>query len=321
MPKSALQLPMDRRRVLLSAGAHALAVGGGMAPLLSPSRLTARTIHRSGNLEVLIVSDGYFSLPTTVLVAADAPAAERNAALRASGQSGERLQLVNNVAVIRGAADVVLIDAGAGPRHQPTSGKLVENLKAVGIAPAEITKILLTHCHPDHLGGVLDARDNPLFPNARYFVSASELELWADPDVMEKLPKGLLRDVVVKVAKNHLARIKDEVTTVRNSDEIIAGVQVVGTPGHTQGHISVEVAGGDGLLIAGDAITHIGLSFMHPTWRVPADHDGEQGVATRLRLLDRLAGTKMRLACAHLPYPGVGFVERKDGIYRFVAER
>ena len=93
---------------------------------------------------------------------------------------------------------------------------------------------------------------------------------------------------------------------------------MIATPGHTQGHISLELAGGDGLVISGDALTNAIISFQHPSWRVPVDHDPDRGISTRVRLLDQLATDKLRLVGAHLPFPGTGFVERKDGAYRFV---
>jgi glyoxylase-like metal-dependent hydrolase (beta-lactamase superfamily II) len=120
-------------------------------------------------------------------------------------------------------------------------------------------------------------------------------------------------------SKNHFSRITDKVVMVREGYEIVSGVHVLDTPGHTPGHISVEVAGGDGLVIAGDALTHVLISFQHPSWKVPVDHDADRGISTRLRLLDRLATDKRRLVAAHLPFPGTGFVERKDRTYRFVA--
>ena len=71
-------------------------------------------------------------------------------------------------------------------------------------------------------------------------------------------------------------------------------------------------------MISGDALTNAIISFQHPTWKVPVDHDPDVGISTRVRLLDRLATEKLRLVSAHLPFPGTGFVERKDGAYRFV---
>jgi glyoxylase-like metal-dependent hydrolase (beta-lactamase superfamily II) len=310
-----------RRHFLVAAAASALAVGGGTITPARPGRVNTRTILKSGGLEVLVASDGYFVLPTGFLVAPEAPRSEREAVLKDT-QGGEQLQLANNVTIVRKGSDVILVDAGTGPRHQPTAGKLAENLRAVGIQPAAITKVVLTHGHPDHLWGVLDADDSPIYPNAIYFVSAIEWNVWADPDVMQKLPAVFPKERAAGIttgAKNHFSRIKDKVTLVRGGDEIVGGIRVVDTPGHTPGHISVEVAAEGGLVIAGDALTHLLISFQYPSWRVPVDHDVDAAIATRLRLLDQLATDKQRLIGAHLPFPGGGFVERKDSSYRFVA--
>ena len=310
---------MARRHFLTGAAAGALAVGAGTLASTAPASASARIVHRSGELETLVVSDGHFVLPVGFLVTPEAPPAEREAVLKAAGQAGEQLQLVNNVAVIRSRSTMILVDAGTGPRHQPTAGKLAVNLRAAGIEPAAITQVVLTHGHPDHLWGVLDADNEPIYPNTSYIVSAGEWATWSDPDVLQKLPAALPRERLVTGAKNHFARIKDKVKMVRGGDEIVSGVRVIDTPGHTPGHLSVEVAGGDGLLIAGDALTHALISFQYPSWKVPVDHEPDRGIATRLRLLDQLATDKRRLVCAHLPFPGSGFVERKDSAYRFVA--
>jgi glyoxylase-like metal-dependent hydrolase (beta-lactamase superfamily II) len=280
---------------------------------------SARTIHRSGDLEAVVVSDGHFALPTGFLVASNSPSAEREAALKAAGQTGDQFQLVNNVVVIRRQSDLILVDAGTGPRHQPTAGKLAENLKAAGIQPADVTTVVLTHGHPDHLWGVLDVADKPIYPNASYVVSAGEWELWAHPNVLQMLPAVMPKERIVSGAKNHFARIRDKVRMVRGGDEIVSGIRVLETPGHTQGHISLELAGGDGLVIGGDALTNAIISFQYPSWRVPVDHESDRGISTRLRLLDQLATDKRRLVGAHLPFPGTGFVQREGSAYRFVA--
>ncbi len=189
---------------------------------------------------MLVVSDGRFILPTGFLVNPEAPPAERNAALKATSQGGDKIEMANNVTVIRNRSEVLLVDAGTGPRHQPTAGKLSDNLKAAGIQPASITHVVLTHGHPDHLWGVLDANDNPIYPNASYVVSAVEWDVWADQDVMQKMPAVLANDRIVHGARNHFSRVRDKVRMVRHGDEIVSGVRVIGTPGHTPGHMSVE---------------------------------------------------------------------------------
>jgi glyoxylase-like metal-dependent hydrolase (beta-lactamase superfamily II) len=293
------------------------AVNAGTLFPLHPGWASAPTVYKHGDLEAIVVSDGHFALPTPFLVAPEAPAAERQAALQAAGQSGDQFRLVNNVVVIRRQPELILIDAGAGPRHQPTSGKLAENLKAAGIEPADVTTVVLTHGHPDHMWGILGASDNPVYPKASYVVSAREWDLWSDPNVLQRLPAALPRERIVSGAQGRFARIRDKVRTVSADDEITRGVRVIETPGHTQGHISLELAGG--LVISGDALTNAIISFQYPSWRVPVDHEADRAIATRLRLLDQLATDKQRLVGAHLPFPGTGFVERKDGAFRFVA--
>jgi glyoxylase-like metal-dependent hydrolase (beta-lactamase superfamily II) len=316
MPQSRTHRP-SRRRILTSAAGAVAASAGTMFPLRRVWG-SARTVHKSGSFEAIVVSDGHFVLPTGFLVTPDAPPVEREAALKATGQGGDQIQMVNNVTVIRNQSAVILVDSGTGPRHQPTAGKLVDNLTTAGIPPAAVTQVVLTHGHPDHLWGILDANDNPIYPNASYVVSAVEWNVWADPDVMRKMPTILANDRIVNGAKNHFSRIKDKTRMVRHDDEIVSGARVIDTPGHTPGHISLELEGGDGLLVVGDALTNIAISFQHPSWRVPVDHEPDRGISTRLRLLDRLASEKRRLVCAHLPFPGTGFVERKDGAYRFL---
>ena len=309
---------LSRRRILSGMAAGAAAVGGSTSFPLRAAWASAQTVHKYADLEAIVLSDGHFVLPTGFLVAPDSPAAEREAALKAAEQTGDQFQLVNNVVVIRRQSAVILVDAGTGPRHQPTAGKLAENLKAAGIQPGDVTTVVLTHGHPDHLWGVLDAGDNPIYQRASYVVSAREWDLWADPNVLQRLPAALPRERIVSGAQSHFARIKDKLRRVRGGDEIINGIRVLETPGHTQGHISLELAGGDGLVIGGDALTNAIISFQYPSWRVPVDHEADRGISTRLRLLDQLATDKRRLVGAHLPFPGTGFVERKDGIYRFV---
>lgn len=309
---------LSRRHFVAGAAAGALSLATGTVLPVRSARASARTIYKAGDIEVLVVSDGSFTLPTGFLVDLEAPPADREAVLQGAGQGREQLQLTNNVTVIRRQRDLILVDAGTGPRHQPTAGKFAENLIATGIRLADITTVVLTHGHPDHLWGVLDAGDNPIYPNASYVISGLELDLWADTNVLQTLPSALPKELIVNGARNHLARIKDRVRTVRGGDEIVSGLRVIETPGHTPGHISVELAGGDGLVVAGDAITHEMISFRYPSWRMPVDHEVDRGIATRLRLLDQLAADKRRLVAAHLPFPGTGFVERKNGVYRFV---
>ncbi len=297
------------RRELLAASAASLVTRTLPAFAASPFAF------EHGTFEVSVVSDGHLVLPTSFL-APDAPSTERDALLKAAGQTGEQYNSPTNVTLIRTARDLILVDMGSGDRFMPTAGKLWDNLKTSGIDKAKINKVIFTHGHPDHLWGTVDELDELVMPDATFFVAGAEWDFWHGVNATRGLPTE--RAGFVTGARRNYAAIKDKVKMVKAGDEIVAGLRIVDTPGHTQGHVSLELAGGDGLIVGGDALTHPLISFQHPEWKPTADHIPHQAVATRRKLLDRLAADRSKLIGFHLPYPGMGMVERKDSAYRFV---
>ena len=297
------------RRSLLAATAVSLAARALPA-------FAAPTAFKHGAFEVTVVSDGHLVLPVSFL-APDAPPAERAALLKAAGETGEQFNSPTNVTLIRAGADLILIDMGSGDRFMPSAGKLWDNLKAAGIDKGKITKVIFTHGHPDHLWGAVDELDDLVTPDASFFVAGAEWDFWTGDNALRGLPAE--RAGFVTGARRNYAAIKPRVKMVKPGDDIVSGLRVIDTSGHTQGHVSLELAGSDGLIVGGDALTHAQISFQHPEWKPAADHVPVQAVATRRRLLDRLATDRMKLLGFHLPYPGLGVVERKDGAYRFVA--
>lgn len=306
-------MPLDRRSVLTLAGGLA---ASAVASSLPRPALAAPFTLKHGRFEVIVVSDGHLVLPTSFL-APDAPAAERTALLAATHQNGAQYESPTNVTLIRTPDDLILIDMGSGDRFMPTAGKLFDNLAASGIDPATITKVVFTHGHPDHLWGLVDELDDPRLPNAAYFVAAAEWDFWHGADATRGLPEE--RAGFVTGARRNFAVIKDKVKMLAPGNDIVAGLRVIATPGHTQGHVSLELNGGDGLIVGGDALTHPRIAFEYPQWKNPADHQPDRAIETRRALLDRLASERSMLVGFHLPYPGVGRVERQGNGYRYVA--
>jgi glyoxylase-like metal-dependent hydrolase (beta-lactamase superfamily II) len=303
--------PFSRRDLILGSAAAAATLGHGVTAHAAPAhRLSV------GTFELAVVSDGHLVLPTSFL-APDAPEADRAAILAESGATGPEFSSPTNCTLIRAGGELILVDTGAGPHFMPTAGKLADNLAAASIDRDAITMVVYTHGHPDHLWGVVDDFDEPVFPKARYVVAAAEWDFWHGATALSGLPSE--RAGFVTGARRSFAHIKDKVRMVKPGDDVVTGVRVLATPGHTQGHVSLEVAGGDGVVIGGDALTHALISFRHPQWRPQSDHLPDLAAATRARLLDRLATDRIRLIGFHLPGPGVGYVERKDRAYRFVA--
>ncbi len=301
------------RRLLLK-GAGALTATCAFAPATSTWAATPPHRFKHGGFDVMVVSDGHMTVRTSLL-APGAPEPERTQMLKQANQTGERYDSPTNVALIRAASDLIMIDAGAGPNFMPTTGKLVDNLASAGIDAGQITKIVFTHGHPDHLWGVIDDLDELQFPNASYFVSASEWKYWTGDDAFRGLSED--RHNFIPGARRSFARIKEKLALLKPGEEIAPGLRAVDTAGHSPGHISIEAAGGDGLIIGGDAITHFLLSFRHPDWPSQGDQDQDRAAHTRRGLLDRLAIDKTKLIGFHLPYPGLGYVERAQGAYRF----
>jgi glyoxylase-like metal-dependent hydrolase (beta-lactamase superfamily II) len=295
------------RRALLAASAASLAAR------VLPAQ-AALTTFKHGALEVTVVSDGHLVLPTSFL-APSAPPDERAAILKAAGQTAEQYESPTNITLIRAGTDLILVDMGSGDRFMPTAGKLWDNLKASGIDKSKITKVIFTHGHPDHLWGTVDELDELMLPQASFYVGAAEWDFWLSDNAERGLPAE--RAGFVTGARRNYAAIKQRVNLFKPGDEVVSGIQIVATPGHTQGHVSLALSGGDGLLVGGDVLTHPLISFAHPEWRPTADHVPDQAAQTRAKLLDRLASDRSKLIGFHLPYPGLGLVERKDGAYRF----
>ena len=202
----------------------------------------------------------------------------------------------------------------------PTAGKLIANLGASGIKPESITKVVYTHAHPDHLWGTLDDFDaSPHFANASYVIAAAEWNFWMAEDVATRLPEN--RQNFAAPTRRNLAAIKDKIRTVVPGEDIAPGVRAIDSSVHTAGHIAIElVSGKDALLIVGDALAHPVIAFAHPEWKPAADHhDADRAIRTRRTLLGRLATDRSRLIGYHLPFPGIGRVERKGRAFVYVA--
>jgi glyoxylase-like metal-dependent hydrolase (beta-lactamase superfamily II) len=303
-----------RRQVLAGIGA-ALAAPMCLVPRV---RAAVAPFRRNvGSIDVMVVSDGILNLPLSFTFP-ETPSAEATALLAANGLPTETLRLQTNATLVKSGNELVLIDAGSGSNFQDTAGKLAENLEAADLDPAKITKIVFTHGHADHLWGAIDDFDNSeRFPNASYVISPAEWDFWTDPNTVSNVPdrfKGMAQG-----AARVLKRLENKIERRKSGDAVAPGLTYVETNGHTPGHMSVMIeSGGEHLLIAGDVLNYAAISFAKPEWRAGNDHDRDQAVVTRKRILDQLATDRLPLVGFHLPWPGHGMVEKSGAAYRFV---
>ncbi|WP_370320904.1 MBL fold metallo-hydrolase [Oricola sp.] len=271
-----------------------------------------------GEKVITTVSDGHLMLPLDFSFP-DAPHDELVALLEAAGHSTQMLEPDCNVTVLKDGDRVVLFDVGSGPNFMPSAGKILENIDAAGIAPEDVTDVVFTHAHPDHIWGLLDDFDEFVFPEANYFINQVEWDFWRADDTLDKMPEA--RKTFVVGAQNRLEALEDVIQFFNWGDEVLPGIEAVDTRGHTPGHTSFAIHdGSDSVMVIGDAATSSIVSFAHPEWPSGSDQDTDQGIATRTKLLDRLAQEQGRFVGFHLPEGGIGHVEKDGSGYRYVAE-
>ncbi|UWQ22417.1 MBL fold metallo-hydrolase [Jannaschia sp. W003] len=292
---------IPRRHVLASAA----------AALAFPRFAVAQT-DLGGGAMLTTVSDGSLVLPGS-FVFAPMPEAELDAVLAPFAVDRERLVPECNLALLRRGDRTVLFDAGAGPDFMPTAGTLPDALDAAGVAPEEITDVVFTHGHPDHLWGVLDDFSDPMFPEAAHRMGAAELRYWSDPATVDSI--GEARAAFAAGAARRLEELGDRIETFEDGAEVVPGVEAILAPGHTPGHMAFRA---EGVLILGDAISNHHVAFARPEWPSGSDQDMALAAETRLRLFDRILADDLGIVGFHLPNGGIGRVERAAEGFRFV---
>lgn len=215
--------------------------------------------------------------------------------LRAAGAPTDRVTLSVNALLVRNGKRVMLVDAGLGASMK---GAVAAGLQQAGVAPADVTDVLLTHTHFDHYGGTIDANGALAFPNATIRLSAKEWA-WMQANEADK------------------ARIlAPKVQTFEPGTAIAPGVTPLRTYGHTPGHVGFEiVAGGKRLVAIGDIAHSAIVSLAKPGWTIQFDTSDAEGKATRAAELARLAKSGDLVFSPHFPFPGLGRIVAKGEGY------
>jgi glyoxylase-like metal-dependent hydrolase (beta-lactamase superfamily II) len=281
---------------------------------LVPSRYALRV----GEIDVLVISDGVLPLPAATLATNADPAALK-------AWLDERLLPPDvftwplNVVVVRSGGRTVLVDTGIGEEYPEfRAGLLALRLGAAGIDPASVTDVVLTHMHFDHIGGLFaDGLRGGLRPDVPIHLAAAEAEFWASPDFSRASMPPPVQEKIQSVAGRFLDEYRSQLRLFEVEYEVAPGVVVHRTGGHTPGHSVVRLASGsDRLTFLGDAV--FPDHFDRPDWHNAFDHDPEEAVRVRIRLLQELAATREPLMATHLSFPSVGRVAVAGDVFRWV---
>jgi len=268
---------------------------------------------RVGTFECIVVSDGTRAYPHPI---------QTFVSINALKELLERVLREHNIDPVRWEEYVspypslvintgqhrVLVDTGAGGL-EPTTGKLIPNLQVQGIAPEDIDTVILTHGHPDHIGGNLDSEGKLAFPNARYIMWKNEWDFWiSEPNLAELKIDEHIKKLLVMFALKNLKPIQDQLELVDHETEIVPGIRTIAAPGHTPGHMAVAITSdSEQLLYISDAVLHQ-IHMERPDWYTAIDYAPEQVVTTRRQLLDLASTEKVLVHAFHFPFPGLGYV-------------
>jgi glyoxylase-like metal-dependent hydrolase (beta-lactamase superfamily II) len=264
-----------------------------------------------GDLECVSLSDGSMDYPLKNFFR-NVPLAQVEAALRERGQPVDYIRTPYTFLYVDTGAHHALVDMGLG-NLSPHTGRLVGNMRAVGIDPLAIDTVLITHAHGDHIGGALDGEGNPVYANARYYLWKGEWDFWTSEAALVKAP-----ELHVRVAREKLGALQERMTLVEREGEVLPGIGVLPAPGHTPGHMVVTISSaGKQLWYTGDVVLHP-LHLEHPDWLPIYDILSEQAAASKQRIFDRAAEQGVLVLGQHFhPFPSLGYVSREGEGWRW----
>lgn len=265
--------------------------------------------HEMGDFTIIAVSDGYLSASLDLLSNID-PSDASDIQEKAGAKDPSAIHI--NCYVVRGGGRTVLVDTGAGGFKQ-WGGCLKTNLPLAGVQPSEIDTVLLTHAHPDHIGGLLDASGGIMFPNAELVVHDREVAFWEDDGNLSRASERARGNFAV--ARRAFDAYRDRLPTFETG-EVVPGMTAIALPGHTAGHSGFRIESDNrSLLIWGDIVHFPEIQISHPGVSIAFDQDPVLSAQTRSKLLDLVSSEQLLIAGMHLSDLGFGRIVRLGSSY------
>jgi glyoxylase-like metal-dependent hydrolase (beta-lactamase superfamily II) len=252
---------------------------------------------------------------------ANAQAAEVLALALAHNIDAERYEHPNIPTLVNTGKELVLFDTGNGalPREYEAlktrmpPGHLAARLALLGHRPEDIDVVVLTHGHPDHIGGLVEG-GRPVYPNARYVFGAAEYDFWKRNEGVREA-RVFNQNLFMTICEP----LAERATFITPGDEVVGGIHAVDAAGHSPGLMAFHIESqGQRFMVTADTVTQYVMAVQRPEWHFEMDDDKDKAVVTRKRMLDMLASERLFFASFHMPFPGIGWIDRTADGYRWV---
>jgi glyoxylase-like metal-dependent hydrolase (beta-lactamase superfamily II) len=314
----------SRRAMMAGAGALAAAAALDLPAGIAPAHAQGASVNQNpgfyrykvGDITVTAINDGFAKRPLEGFVR-NAELADVKKAMEQAYLPSDALSITFTTLALQIGDKITLIDTGNGDSGAPTSGAWMKNFQAAGLDPKNVTSVVFSHFHGDHINGFRLKNGTAVFPNAEVMVPAAEWAFWMDDARMNAAPEAM------KGAFNGVRRVfgpvAKDVKQYEAGKEILPGVTAIAAPGHTPGHTVFAVSSGSGkLMVMSDTTNHPALFVRNPDWSAVFDMDGPQAAATRRKLLDMAVTDKMQVCFYHAPFPATGHIAKAGNGFELV---
>jgi glyoxylase-like metal-dependent hydrolase (beta-lactamase superfamily II) len=272
---------------------------------LNPEGIVFHRFH-VGDIEIFQIFDGLTSRELDQATFKNVALDEVRSSLVSAGFADNTMPNAFTITIARVGGELVMFDSGNGEGGLPASGHLRRNMRAAGLDQKDISKIVITHFHPDHIFGLMSKTNELIYPDIEILVPETEYAFWTDPDCIGRLPQSR-----VALARRIQATLPNwrNITRYQADKDVLPGIHAIPTYGHSPGHTSLLLSSGDVQVMVMADITNIPvLNMQHPDWHLAADFDPQMAAQTRRRVLDRAAMDGIVCTGYHWGMPGAGTV-------------